>query len=41
MNYLALLISSERDLTPDGGGAAEMTAYLDFTPPRRIGHPGR
>lgn len=29
MNYLALLISSERDLTPDEG-AAEMTAYLDF-----------
>ena len=29
MHYLALLISSERDLTPDEG-AAEMTAYLDF-----------
>ena len=29
MHYFALLISPERDLTPDEG-AAEMTAYQDF-----------
>ena len=29
MHYLALLISSERELTPDEG-AAEMAAYQDF-----------
>ena len=40
MQYLALLISQERDLTPDQG-AAEMAAYQRFPRQSRVGDPRR
>ena len=40
MQYLALLISQERDLTPDEG-AAEMAAYQSFHAKAALGDPRR
>ena len=40
MQYFALLISQERDLTPDQG-ATEMAAYQDFHAKAGVGDPWR